>query len=121
MSMNKKTPGFKYAFQGIAHSFRNQLNFRIHVLIALIVVTIGWYIGLSPVEWCIILISMAAVLTAELFNTSIEQHVDATHPLWNEAAGKTKDIAAAAVLVVSFFSAIIGLIIFVPRIIEKLN
>jgi len=81
----------------------------------------GIMVKLNAIEWCIILICIGSVMAAELFNSSIEQHVNATHPQWNDAAGKTKDIAAAAVLIVSVFAAIIGLIIFLPRIIESIS
>ena len=119
--MKKRLTAFKHAFRGLAHTFSDQINFRIHLIISIIIMLSGIMVKLNAIEWCIILICIGSVMAAELFNSSIEQHVNATHPQWNDAAGKTKDIAAAAVLIVSVFAAIIGLIIFLPRIIESIS
>ena len=115
----KRTSGFRFAFKGIAHSFREQLNLRIHFAITATVILTGWLIELSLVEWCIIIICIGSVISAELFNTAIENHVNLTHPEWNAEAGHTKDVAAGAVLVVAVVSSIIGLIIFLPRVLEN--
>ena len=117
----KRSPGLKYAVQGIAHAFRSQLNLRLHLSIGFLVVLTGYFLQISLVEWCIILICIGSVLAAELFNTALENHIDLTHPEWNEIAGRSKDIAAGAVLMVSVISAIIGLIIFLPRFFEIIN
>ncbi|MFM7216718.1 MAG: diacylglycerol kinase family protein [Bacteroidota bacterium] len=114
-----KQPGIRYALQGIAHSFRNQVNVRIHSFVAAAVIAAGFFLEISLVEWCIILICIGSVFAAELFNTSIENHVDLTHPDWNIDAGHTKDVAAGAVLIVALVSAIIGVIVFYPRVAEK--
>jgi len=117
----KRVSGLRFAFNGIAHSFRNQLSLRIHVAIATIVILTGWLLEISIVEWCIIVICIGSVISAELFNTALENHVNMTHPDWNEAAGHTKDVAAGAVLVVAIVSCIIGVIIFLPRFLEKIS
>lgn len=116
----KRISTFRFAFSGIAHSFREQLNLRIHLAIAIAVVITGFIVELSLIEWCIIIICMGSVISAELFNTALENHVNLTHPDWNTAAGHTKDVAAGAVLIVAIVSCIIGFIIFLPRLMEKL-
>jgi len=68
-----------------------------------------------PLEWLAVLICMAGVLASELFNSSIEELADALHPNFSPGIKKTKDMAAAATLVFSFFSFLIGLIIFIPK------
>lgn len=82
-----------------------------------LVVIAAFYFQLSAVEWCIILFCIGSVISAELLNTSLEVTVDIASPKIQEKAGLAKDIAAAAVLLAALFSAIIGLIIFVPKII----
>ncbi|MEY4595203.1 MAG: hypothetical protein RIQ47_1613 [Bacteroidota bacterium] len=117
----KRVSGLRFAFNGIAHSFRGQLNLRIHFIFAAAVILSGFLIEISIVEWCIIIICIGSVISAELFNTALENHVNMTHPEWNEAAGNTKDVAAGAVLIVCSVSSIIGIIIFLPRILEKFS
>ena len=73
-------------------------------------------IKISSLELCILLFCISSVIGAELINTSIEINVDLATSERNERAGQAKDIAAAAVLVVSLVSAIIGCIIFLPKI-----
>lgn len=70
---------------------------------------------IAIVEWCIVLLCSASVISAELINTSLELTVDLAMPELNEKAGQAKDMAAAAVLIVSIVSAIIACIIFIPK------
>lgn len=119
--MIKKTKklinSFKYAFQGIASSFKTERNMKIHVFIMILVVIAAIWFRLSFMEWiaCIIMISL--VICAELFNTAIETVVDMIMPEKNEKAKLAKDIAAGAVLVLALGSVAVGLIIFIPKII----
>jgi diacylglycerol kinase len=88
---------------------------KIHALAAVLVVIMGITVDLTVVEWCLVLIAFGLVLGAELLNTAIENLVDLVHPGFDERAGKVKDIAAAAVLVCAIIAAIIGCIIFIPK------
>ena len=78
--------------------------------------TTAFILKVSSLEICILLFCINSVIAAELINTSIEINVDLAMPERNERAGQAKDIAAAAVLFVSIISAIIGLVIFIPKI-----
>lgn len=109
---------FKYAIEGFISSFKTERNMKIHVLAMIIVVILGMYLNLSLIEWCFIAISIALVIGAELFNTAIETIVDMISPQKNPKAKLAKDISAAAVLAFAIGSAIIGLIIFVPKFID---
>ncbi|MBL0103827.1 MAG: diacylglycerol kinase family protein [Bacteroidetes bacterium] len=91
---------------------------RFHVFTALAVIIASSYFRIAPLEWCIVLFCIGSVISAELINTSIEMNVDLAMPEQNQKAGMAKDIAAAAVLIAASVSAIIGCIIFVPRIIS---
>ena len=116
--MNKFIRGFGFAFKGLGHAVKTQLNFRVHLVLALIAIALGWYLQLSSSEWLWIIFSIGLVLLTELVNTAIELLVDLVSPGFNETAGKVKDIAAAAVLVTAFTALAIGIIIFLPKLLQ---
>lgn len=109
---------FKYAIEGIISSFKTERNMKIHVLAMIVIIALGLFFKLNKVEWCFIIIAIASVISAELFNTAIETVVDMVSPERNPKAKLAKDIAAGAVLVVAIGAAIIGFIIFGPQIIN---
>ena len=117
--MKKFLRGFVFAFSGIAYAFRSQFNIRFHSLAAMLVLIMGFILRLNILEWCIILFCIGSVIAAELINTSLEINVDISSPERNEKAGQAKDVAAAAVLVTAMMSAVIGTIIFLPKIIDN--
>ena len=90
---------------------------KIHVLAMAIVIALGIFFKLSKIEWCIIIITIVMVISAELFNTAIETVVDMVSPQKNPQAKLTKDIAAGAVLTLAIGAVIIGAIIFIPKIV----
>ena len=109
---------FKYAIEGIISSFRTEQNMKIHIFIMILVIILGIVLKLSALEWIILTIVIALVISAELFNTTIETVVDMITKEKNEKAKLAKDVAAGAVLVLAIGSVIIGLIIFIPKILE---
>lgn len=109
---------FKYAIQGFISSFKTERNMKIHVLATILVIILGVILKMNPIEWCFCIISIVMVISAELFNTAIETIVDMVSPEKNEKAKLAKDISASAVLTFSIGAAIIGIIIFVPKIIS---
>ena len=118
MIFGKYLRGLGFAISGIAYAFRSQMNMRFHVFAAFLAVIFSIILRIAPLEWCVILFCIGSVLAAELINTSLELNVDLSSPEYNEKAGQAKDLAAAAVLTVSVISAVIGSIIFVPKIIN---
>ncbi|MCM3637375.1 diacylglycerol kinase family protein [Sporosarcina luteola] len=106
---------FYYAFKGIRHGFQTERNFRFHVLAIAVVTTAGVLTGLTATEWCIIFIMFGWVTALELINTAIERTIDLVTEEIHPLAGQAKDLASGAVLIFAFFSAIIGLIIFIPK------
>ena len=108
---------FKYAFEGIISAFKTERNMKIHILIMVLVIISGFLLKINVWEWIICVILFALVIGAELFNTTIETVVDIAMPQRNEKAKLAKDISAAAVLVISLGAAIVGIIIFLPKII----
>ena len=119
--MNKFIRGFGFAFRGLGHAVKTQLNFRVHLVLAVIAIAMGWYLQLSSAEWLWIIFSIGLVLLTELINTAIELLVDLVSPGFNETAGKVKDMAAAAVLVTAFTALLVGAIIFIPKIVSLLG
>ena len=111
---------FKYAIQGILSSFKTERNMKIHIFIMILVIIAGIILKINKSEWIICIILFAIVIGSELFNTSIETIVDMVMPEKNEKAKIAKDVSAGAVLVVAIGAAIIGLVIFVPRILNIL-
>lgn len=114
--LKKRIKSFGYAFKGIAKLIRHEHNAWIHCMAIMVVTFAGVYFGITPAEWCIVIICYALVLAAEGFNTAIERLVDLVSPDFHPLAGTVKDIAAGAVLICAIASAIIGCIIFLPYI-----
>lgn len=109
---------FKYAIEGFISSFKTERNMKFHIFIMVLVILAGIILKITKAEWIACIFCIAMVISAELFNTSIETVVDLVMPYKNEKAKIAKDVAAAAVLVLAIASAIIGLMIFVPKIIN---
>lgn len=109
---------FKYAFSGLKSAYKREQNLKIHILIMFLVIIFGIIFKISKIEWIICLILFGLVITEELMNTAIEAIVDIIMPQINPKAKLAKDVAASAVLVTAISSAIVGLIIFVPKIIN---
>ena len=118
--MKKIRNSFKYAIAGIWTSFKTERNMKIHIFIMILVIIAGIILKINKSEWIICIILFAIVIGSELFNTSIETIVDMVMPEKNEKAKIAKDVSAGAVLVVAIGAAIIGLVIFVPRILNIL-
>lgn len=117
MKNKKIINSFKNAFNGMIVSFKQERNMKIHISIMFLVILLGIIFKIKMVEWIICIICFALVIGGELFNTAIEITIDIAMPNFNEKAKKAKDISAGAVLVLAIASAIIGFIIFVPKII----
>jgi diacylglycerol kinase len=96
-------------------------NGYLHLLFALIPMVLGWYFKISSTEWLFVIISIGSVMTAEALNTAIEIHMDLTSPDFHPHARDTKDVAAGAVLITSLMALVVGLIIFVPKLILLLR
>ena len=75
----------------------------------------GFFFEVSRWEWCLLILCVAVVLAAEAFNSALEYLVDLVSPGQHPLAGKAKDIAAGAVLIVAIGAALVGLLIFIPK------
>ena len=115
--MQKFFKSFKYAFSGLSYAFSTQVNFKFHMVAVLSSVITGWVLKLTTAEWLWIMAAIAIVLISELLNTAIEVLVDLVSPSYHEKAKIVKDVSAGAVLVAAVFALLVGLIIFIPKII----
>jgi diacylglycerol kinase len=104
--------GFRFAWNGLRQAFVEERNLRIQLVVAVVVSVAGFYFHISAAEWCILLLCIGIVLGFELLNSALENLVDLVKPERHPLAGKVKDIGAAAVLIVSLASLVVGVIIF---------
>lgn len=116
--MKKFLRSFKYALEGIFTGLKEEQNMKIHIAIMILVIIFGILLKISKIEWIICIALFGLVISMELINTAIENTVDLITKEKNEQAKIAKDVAAGAVLVSAIASAIIGLIIFVPKVIS---
>ncbi len=116
--MGRFVKSFGYAFSGLGYAFKSQLNFKVHILILIVVGTGGYWLKLSVGEWLWVIVAAGIVLIAELLNTAIEVLVDLVSPAIHPKAKIIKDVAAAAVLIAAVTAVLIGLLIFVPKIVS---
>ena len=107
---------FGYALEGIGTFFKTQHNAWIHILAAFIVIVAGFVLKVNNSEWCWLISAIALVLIAEMFNTAIEFLTDIASPEIHPKAKMVKDIAAGAVLIASLAAVVIGLIVFLPKV-----
>lgn len=120
---NKKSiiKSFKYAIEGIYTGIKEEKNMKIHIFIMILVIIFGIVMKISKIEWIICIIQFGFVISLELVNTAIESTVDLITLEKNPQAKIAKDVAAGSVLVTAITSTIIGLIIFIPKIIMILG
>lgn len=120
-SKKRLIDSFKYAFSGIRSAYISEQNLKIHTIVAILVVVFGFLLKISYVEWLISLVLISLVLMAEFFNTSLEYVVDLISPGIHPLAKAAKDTASAGVLMMAIISAIVGLIIFIPKFVNVIG
>lgn len=118
-SLKKMFKSFGYAIAGLKSVLRSEQNFRIHLLAAALAIFLGFGLGISKVEWIMVVACISAVMGAETMNTAVEKLCDFVSPQYHEKIKVVKDLAAAAVLIVSLGALVTGGIIFIPRIIHR--
>ncbi len=117
-SIIKRLKSFKYAFNGLKILFSEEHNSRIHILATICVLTAGYFLKISIHEWIAVIFAIGFVIAFEIFNSAIENIADFVSSEKHEKIKKIKDLSAAGVLISAITSLIIGLIIFMPKIIE---
>ena len=106
----------EFALTGIFTAFKEERNMRKHALSAILAIVAGFLFGISVTEWLFLLLSVSLVIAFEIMNSALENVVDlASNYHFSMLAKNAKDMAAGAVLVISGFALVTGLIIFVPK------
>ena len=121
MKKNRKVPiirSFGYAFEGIWTGIKKERNMKIHCCAAILVVLAGIFFGISAAEWCLCLTLFGLVMALEMVNTAVEAVVDLVTEDRNPLAKLAKDAAAGAVLIAAIMAAIVGCMIFLPRVLS---
>lgn len=116
MGIKRFFRSFMNSFAGLKYAYKYEQSMSIHVFVTLSVIVFGIFLNISLTEWIFVAVLMGTVMGAELLNTAIEAVVDLVSPDYHELAKIAKDTASAAVLVFSTSAGIIGLIIFIPKI-----
>ena len=117
-SFKRFIQSFKYPISGLRYAYKNEQNLTFHLLMTLCVVIAGFVFKVTLIEWAILVLTIGLVIASELINTAFEAAVDLVTQEYHPLAKVCKDTAAAAVLVFSIAAVIVGLIIFIPHIIE---
>ena len=107
---------FGHAWDGLEYVVATQRNIRIHLAAAVAALALGLLLQLTLVEFALILLTILAVLSAELFNTAVESLVDLVTDDYHEVACAAKDVAAGAVLLCAIFAVIIGCAVYGPHV-----
>ena len=110
-----RVASFGYALRGLWILVATQANARIHAVATVLVISAGFWFALTRMEWCALVAAIGLVWTAEGLNTALEFLTDLVAPEHHPLAGKVKDVAAGAVLAASAAAAVIGAIIFGPK------
>ena len=126
--MNMESKGKKRTFldsvknclDGISYTISHENNFKREIILGILAVILSFVLKISIIEWVIVILLINFVLVCELINTALEKTVDLYTKEYNETAKIVKDVAGASVLVMCIFSALIGAIIFIPKILEIL-
>ncbi|MEO0868617.1 MAG: diacylglycerol kinase family protein, partial [Cyanobacteria bacterium J06642_11] len=113
---------FRYAWAGILYATRTQRNFRIHLVIGLIALSLGIILHISALEAAVVAITISAVLVMELMNTALESVVDLTvGQTYHELAKIAKDCAAGAVLIAAMAALLVAGFIYLPPFVSLLG
>lgn len=112
---------FRDAFRGMALAFRSERNLRIHLGAAILVLSAMRWLDIEKTQGILLLLCIGVVMAAELFNSAIEALADVVQPAHDERIRRVKDVSAGAVLLLALVAAVIGAIVLLPPLIERIN
>ncbi|MGB5320607.1 diacylglycerol kinase family protein [Eudoraea sp.] len=115
--LSNRIKGIGFALRGAWLLIRTESSIQIQIVIAVVMTIAGFVFNLSALEWIVQILAISLVLGVEGINTAIEKMSDFVHPEFNEKIGFIKDVSAGAVMFVSIGATIIGLLIYLPKII----
>lgn len=120
-SFSKTVKSFGHAINGLKWVLKNESNARIHFSAAIAVIILSFVLELHAYEWVAVLLCIGMTISAEAFNTALEQTCNYIQPEKHPMIKTVKDIAAGSVLVTAVISALVACVIFIPKIILLLN
>ena len=118
LRFSERARSFRHAFNGIVVVVRTQPNAMIHLAATIGVIALGFYEGLSNLEWCAIVGAIGLVWVAEALNTAIEYLGDEISSEKRTGIGFAKDVGAGAVLLAAICAVVLGLLVFVPHLLK---
>jgi diacylglycerol kinase (ATP) len=104
-----------HAVRGLGHLLTSQHNARLHAVATALALIVAAWLDLDRLEWLVLVLTIAAVWSAEAFNTALELLADAASPEFHPLVGKAKDVAAGAVLIAAIAAVVVAALILVPR------
>jgi undecaprenol kinase len=119
--MKQLTRSLRHAFRGLAYALKNEKNFQNELIVAILVIVAMVYFKVTRGEAVILFVVIMAVLIMELLNTAMERVIDILRPKIHPYAKLIKDLMAASVLMMSLLTIILGLIIFMPYVVSKVQ
>ncbi len=110
---------FKNARKGLRLVLKSEINIRVHFCAALLILILAALLGFSTTKICVLLLTISAVICAEMVNSAIEFSLDAVfHNKYSKLVGMAKDISAGAVMFTTFVAIAIGILLFIPAILN---
>jgi len=110
-----------FALQGMRQFFSRDRNAKIQIVIGMTAIILGFTVSLSAFQWLLVLFCIGLVISLEMINSAIERYCDLVTTEFHPGIKTIKDVAAGAVLMASIMSLVIGLIIFIPALVQLLN
>ena len=119
MNKNKYSlkESFEFAFDGFRYALQTQRNLRFQLIVAVIVITTSTFLPMELIEWAIIFLLISLVIVAEILNTAIEKTIDLIVNHVDSTAKTVKDLSAAAVLFIALTAVVVGVFIYLPKLI----
>lgn len=121
MKNESQIRSFAVAFAGIGRAFASEVHMKVHLAFAIAALAACWFLHVEPWGWCVVVICIGMVISAEVLNTAIEALADKVSPEYDPLVKVAKDAAAGAVLVLAICSVIAGLIVYVPALIAMIS
>lgn len=118
-TLKKHHISFRNAFAGLHHAIISQPNFKVHLVLALLVILTGFFLGVSYLEMTILILTIIVGLAVEMANTAIESVTDLVTEEWRESAKIAKDVAAGMMLLTAIGATLVALLILGPKLIER--
>jgi diacylglycerol kinase len=116
----RRVRSFGYAWKGLVWLIRCQPNAQIHLLATICAIAVGFWLQITSIEWCAVLIVTGLVWSAEAVNSALELLADHLAPDEHPLVGRAKDVAAGAVLMAAIVAVGVGIVVFGPRLVERL-